>query len=278
MTVSRRRTRSTQHLRPARKNRRGGFAQRWQALYTLLRHQVGDIGLAMRATSSRDSLSEKIGSHFQMKLQPIKGVTIPKELVWRKRGGPEAHTAGRNIENIPMPMRGDKRGRHSSPERIVARDGIERDLKKTHLWISRLDPCSQSQSHELSAEAQAEDRFSDAGGVADEGAFAREIRIPFLLVRPLRTSTHHEPRKAIKFFWHQLAEIGSNDIESKANFYECFAKETRSVNVAMLDKQDSLVSHKTLPRTCQKRRKRGSTVRQFTKMLRLEIARFNIQA
>ena len=72
-----------------------------------------------------------------------------------------------------------------------------------------------------------------------------------------------------------MAEIRSNDIERKPAFGERFAKETRSVNIAVLDKQDPLVSHKSLPRLFKKRRKR-ITVPQLSDLLR--IARFNAPA
>ena len=107
-----------------------------------------------------------------MELQPIKCVAVPEQLVRGEGGRPKAHTAGWNIKSVPVPMCGDKLRRNSSPKRIVARDWIKRDLKKTHFGLTGLHSCSQSESHELSSQAQAEDWFSHPGGVADENAFA----------------------------------------------------------------------------------------------------------
>lgn len=192
-----------------------------------------------------------------MELQTIKCVAIPKELIRREGGGPEAHTAWGNIKNIAVPMRGDKPGGHSSPKRIVTRDRIQRDLKKTHFGVSGLHSCSESESHELSAQAQAEDRFSDTCGVADESAFVCEIGIAFLLVGSLRTPAYNQASEVNECFWHRLAKIGSNDIDGKTNAGERFAKKTRSVNIAMLDKQNPFVPHRIPPYRSDSSRSRG---------------------
>ena len=107
-----------------------------------------------------------------MELQPVKCVAVTEKLVRGEDGRPETHTAGWNIKSVPVPMCGDKLRRNSSPKRIVARDWIKRDLKKTHFGLTGLHSCSQSESHELGAQAQAEGRFSNPCGVADECAFA----------------------------------------------------------------------------------------------------------
>jgi hypothetical protein len=212
-----------------------------------------------------------------MELQSVKCVAIPKKLIRGEGRGSKPHTTGRHIKNIAMPVRGYKPGGHSSPKRIVTRDRIQRDLKKTDFGLTRSHASSQSEGHELSSQAQAEDRFSHPCGVADESAFAGEIGIPFLLVGALRTSTHDQAGKAIECFWNWLAEVRSNDIEWKTDCVERFAQKTRSVDIAVLYKQDPLVAHNILPLLSNRGRNRDR-VREFPEVVRIESSQFNPMA
>ena len=193
-----------------------------------------------------------------MELKPIKRVTIPEKLIRCESGGPKPHAAGRNIKDIAVPMCGDKPGGHSSPQRIVTRNRIQRDLEKADFGITRLHACSQRQSHELSSQAQAHDRFSDSCGVADENAFAREIRVLVLLISALWTSAEDQASKAIECFRNWLAEIRPKESERNANLAERFAKETRSVKIAVLYEQDLLVPHNVPARTSKHNRTGGT--------------------
>jgi hypothetical protein len=88
---------------------------------------------------------------------------------------------------------------------------------------------------------------------------------------------HNQARKAIECLGNWLAEIRSNDIEGKTNFGERFAKKTRSVDLAVLYKQDPFVPHKVLSQLANRSRSCG-TVRQFIEAVRIEIPRFNLMA
>lgn len=208
-----------------------------------------------------------------MELKPIKRVTIPEKLIRCESGGPKPHAAGRNIKDIAVPMCGDKPGGHPSPQRIVTRNRIQRDLKKADFGVTRLHACSQRQSHELSSQAQAQDRFSESCGVADERAFARKIRVLVLLVGALRTSAQDQASKAIECFRDWLAEIRPEDGKRNADFIERFAKETRSVKIAVLYEQDLLVPHNVPART-SKHNRTGGTGGHFPRVIRIGMPRF----
>jgi hypothetical protein len=83
--------------------------------------------------------------------------------------------------------------------------------------------------------------------VAHQGAFAGKIGIFFLFVSPLRTATQREATEALERRRHRLAEIGSNDVHREAHSPKGFAKQTRPIDVAVLDEQDGSLPHKILP-------------------------------
>ena len=83
--------------------------------------------------------------------------------------------------------------------------------------------------------------------MAHQGAFAGKIGIFFLFVSPLRTATQREATKAFERRRHRLAEIGSNYIHREAHSAEGFAKQTRPIDVAVLDEQDRPLPHKIQP-------------------------------
>ena len=83
--------------------------------------------------------------------------------------------------------------------------------------------------------------------MAHQCAFARKVGIFFLFVDPLGTATQRQSSKTLKGAGHSLTEIGSNDFQWKAHPAESFAKETRPIDVAVLDEQDRPVPHRALP-------------------------------